>query len=127
MNKEILLFTNFELGLQVRAVEIVSKPYFIAIDVAKALGYSNISDALTKHIDEEDKQLILKSQFATLEIPNRGLVVINESGFYSLVLKSKMPKAKQFKRWVTNEVLPQIRQTGGYIPVQEGESEAKKQ
>ena len=72
------------------------------------MGYVNTTDALTKHVDQEDKQLIQKSQFATLEIPNRGLMVINESGFYSLILRSDMPKAKEFKRWVTSEVLPTI-------------------
>ena len=78
------------------------------------MGYVNTTDALTKHVDQEDKQLIQRSQFATLEIPNRGLMVINESGFYSLILRSDMPNAKKFKRWVTSEVLPSIRKTGAY-------------
>ena len=116
MNKEVLLFTNFKLGLQVRAVEINGEGWLVGKDVTKALGYVNTTDALTKHVDQEDKQLIQRSQFATLEIPNRGLMVINESGFYSLILRSDMPNAKKFKRWVTSEVLPQIRKTGAYSP-----------
>lgn len=93
-------------------------------DVAKVLGYKNTRDALGKHVDKEDKMLgdgvAIRDSIGRKQKP----LLINESGFYSLVLRSDMPKAKEFKRWVTNEVLPQIRQTGGYIPVQEGESEA---
>lgn len=112
---ELQVFTNEELG-KVRVIKINNEPWFVGKDVAKILGYTNSSDALKKHIDEEDKQVILKSQFATLEIPNRGMTMINESGLYSLILSSKLLSAKKFKRWVTSEVLPQIRETGAYIP-----------
>lgn len=100
----------------VRAVLIDDEPYFVGKDVAELLGYKNVNDALAKHVDEEDKQLIQKSQIAMLEnIPNRGLIAINESGLYSLILSSKLPSAKRFKRWVTSEVLPDIRNHGAYL------------
>ena len=70
-------------------------------DVAKVLGYSNTKDALKAHVDGEDKRIIQRSQNTTLEIPNRGMTLINESGVYSLVFSSKLEKAKQFKHWVT--------------------------
>ncbi len=84
-------------------------PWFVGKDVAEALVYTNTKDALSKHVDPEDKELFLRSQIATLEIPNRGLIFINESGIYSLILFSKIPTAKAFKHWVTSEVLPTIR------------------
>lgn len=114
MSKEIQIFKNDEFG-QVRGILINDEPYFIGKEVAEVLGYANSKDAIQKHVDEEDKQIIQRSQFATLEIPNRGLTIINESGLYSLILSSKLPNAKKFKRWVTSEVLPQIRKTGGYV------------
>ena len=122
MSKEIQIFKNEEFG-QVRGILINDEPYFIGKEVAEVLGYANSKDAIQKHVDEEDKQIIQRSQFATLEIPNRGLTIINESGLYSLILSSKLPNAKKFKRWVTSEVLPQIRKTGGYIPINEEDSE----
>ena len=114
MNKGIQIFKNDEFG-QVRGILINDEPYFIGKEVAEVLGYVNSKDAIQKHVDDEDKQIILRSQFATLKIPNRGLTVINESGLYSLILSSKLPNAKKFKRWVISEVLPQIRKTGGYL------------
>lgn len=102
---------NFK-GQDVRTVTIDNKPYFVGKDVADILGYSNQRDALSKHVDDEDK-ITLTSQNATLEnLPNRGLSAINESGLYSLILSSKLPQAKEFKRWVTSEVLPSIRKNG---------------
>ena len=95
--------------------------FFVGKDVAMALGYSNTRDAMFRHVDEEDK--------TTVVIPDTGsnyksrAVFINESGLYSLILSSKLPQAKAFKRWVTSEVLPQIRQTGGYIPVSKEDDE----
>ena len=89
-------------------------PVFVGKDVAKILGYVNTKDALANHIDAEDKTIIQRSENATLGIPNRGLTVINESGLYSLILSSKLPNAKKFKRWVTSEVLPSIRKHGMY-------------
>ena len=113
MNLEV--FKNRDFG-EVRVIidEKTNEPWFVGSEVATMLGYSNPRDAILKHIDEEDRK-ILKSQNTTLEnIPNRGLTIINESGLYSLILKSKLPEAKKFKRWVTSEVLPSIRKTGSY-------------
>ena len=105
---------SFE-GNQVRTVEINSEPWFIGKDVAQVLGYSNPSKAVLDHVDDEDKQ-ILSSQNGNLgNIPNRGLLIVNESGLYSLILSSKLPSAKKFKRWVTSEVLPAIRKHGAYM------------
>ena len=110
---ELQVFKNQVFG-SVRTLVINSEPWFVGKDVAEALGYKNTKDALAKHVDSEDKE-ILKSQNATLEnIPNRGVTVVNESGLYSLVLSSKLPSAKKFKRWVTSEVLPALRKTGQY-------------
>lgn len=100
---------------EIRTVVIENEVWFVGKDVADILGYSNSTDALVKHVDDEDRK-ILTSQNATLEnIPNRGLTIINESGLYSLVLKSQLPGAKHFKRWVTSKVLPSIRKHGVYI------------
>lgn len=104
---------NFK-GNEVRTIVIDGKPYFVGKDIAEILGYSNTKDAIATHVDEEDRTVIQRSENTTLEIPNRGLTVINESGLYSLILSSKLPTAKKFKRWVTSEVLPSIRKTGGY-------------
>lgn len=94
---------------------IKNEPWFVGKDVAEKLGYKNTKNALKKHVDIEDKQIIQKGQIATLEIPNRGLTIINESGLYSLILSNKLPEANKFKRWVTNEVLPSIRKNGAYM------------
>lgn len=113
MTNEVQIFNNPEFG-EIRTVTIDNEPWFVGKDVAGALGYSNSKDAMKQHIDSEDKQVIQRSQNTTLEIPNRGLTIINESGLYSLILSSKLPSAKKFKRWVTSEVLPAIRKTGTY-------------
>lgn len=113
MTNKLRLFQNEEFG-KIRALEIDSAPWFVGKDVAMALGYGNTKDALKSHVDAEDKRIIQRSENATLEIPNRGLTFINESGLYSLILSSKLPKAKAFKRWVTSEVLPSIRKFGTY-------------
>ena len=93
------------------------QPFFIGKDVATALGYNNTRDALRKHVDDEDKGTVAIRDTAY----ETRAIVINESGLYSLVLASKLPQAKVFKRWVTSEVLPQIRKTGGYIPTHDAE------
>ena len=111
---DLQIFKNEELG-EVRVVTIEDEPWFVGKDVAELLGYSNISDALLSHVDEDDKRLIQKSENATFQIPNRGMTIINESGLYSLVLSSKLPTAKKFKRWITGEVLPSIRKHGAYM------------
>nr|DAG70707.1 MAG TPA: repressor domain protein [Caudoviricetes sp.] len=100
---------DFE-GSNVRTVTINDDPYFVGKDVATILGYKRTADALKAHVDDEDK---LTRQF-TDSGQNREMKVINESGLYSLVLSSKLPSAKKFKRWVTSEVLPAIRKTGAY-------------
>lgn len=88
---------------------------FVGKDVAEILGYSVAQKALRDHVEKEDKQVIQKFQNGTLEIPNRGLTIINESGLYSLIMSSKLPSAKQFKHWVTSDILPTIRQHGAYL------------
>ena len=113
---DLQIFSNSEFG-SIRTITIDGNPWFVGKDITEALGYSKSTDALKQHVDPEDKRLIQRSQNATLEIPNRGLNVINESGLYSLILSSKLPSAKKFKRWVTSEVLPAIRQTGYYEAV----------
>ena len=90
---------------------------FVGKDVATALGYSNTSKAIQQHVDHEDKGILPIRETAY----ETRAVVINESGLYSLILSSKLPQAKAFKRWVTSEVLPQIRQTGGYIPTKDAQ------
>ncbi len=112
---ELKIFENREFG-KIRVQEINGEPYFVGNDVATILGYKNTRDALIKHIEDEDKV----SNVAFYDgSQNRNMVVINESGLYSLILSSKLPKAKEFKRWVTSEVLPSIRKNGGYIQNQE--------
>lgn len=100
---------NFE-ELPVRTLEVDGEPYFVGKDVADILGYANGRDALSKHVDAEDK---LTSQIATAG-QNRNVTIINESGLYSLIFSSKLENAKRFKRWVTSEVLPTLRRTGAY-------------
>lgn len=111
---ELQIFNNPKFG-QVRTIERDGEPWFVGKDVATALGYSNTKDALSVHIDDEDKEIIQRSENTTFDIPNRGLTIINESGLYSLVLSSKLPAAKQFKRWITSEVIPSIRKHGAYM------------
>lgn len=101
---------NFH-GQEVRTVMFDDEPWFVGKDIAEILGYVNSRDALAKHVDEDDK---LTSQIATAG-QMRNQTVINESGLYSLILSSKLPQAKEFKRWVTSEVLPAIRKQGGFI------------
>ncbi len=110
MANEIQIFENPEFGT-VRTVMVDSEPWFVGKDVAQVLGYSDTFGVLKKHVDEEDK-LVCQIDSAGQK---RGVTVINESGLYSLVLSSKLPTAKQFKRWVTNEVLPSIRKHGAYM------------
>ena len=113
-NTELQLFQKEEFGT-IRTVIIDGEPWFSGKDVAVSLGYENTKDAIKKHVFEEDKSIFQRSQFATLEIPNRGMTFINESGMYSLIFGSKLETARKFKHWVTSEVLPSIRKTGQYI------------
>jgi anti-repressor protein len=98
---------------QVRTLTINSEPYFVGKDVANILGYSNSRKALKDHVDDEDKNTVTIRDGITRGNPNQ--VVINESGLYSLIMSSKLPTAKKFKRWVTSEVLPAIRKHGAYM------------
>lgn len=110
-DSNIKVFESSEFG-SIRMVEIDGEPYFVGKDVADILGYINSRKALIDHVDEEDKNTVTIRD----GIPgNPNQVVINESGLYSLILSSKLPKAKEFKHWVTSEVLPSIRKTGSYI------------
>ena len=104
-----LVFRSKEFG-QIRTCTVEGETYFVGKDVASALGYKNTKNALMRHVDEEDK---LGARFTTSG-QNREMIVINESGLYSLILSSKLDSARRFKRWVTSEVLPQIRKNGRY-------------
>lgn len=107
---ELQIFKNDEFG-EIRTVEISGEPWFVGKDVAEVLGYKDTADSIKKHVDDEDK---LTRRF-TDSGQSREMYIINESGLYSLILSSKLPNAKAFKKWVTSEVLPSIRKHGGYI------------
>lgn len=119
MTNELQLF-NFE-GEEVRVLEIEGEPYFVGKDVATILGYANGNRDLERHIDNEDRIMLDKTQYQNgiefnyKELGQRGGWIINESGLYSLILSSKLPNAKRFKHWVTSEVLPSIRKHGAYM------------
>lgn len=116
----LVVFSNPEFG-NIRAVEIDGEPWLVGKDVAAALDYERTTKAIVDHVDEEDRMMVdgkTQSQFG-IELGQRGGWLINESGLYSLILSSKLPDAKKFKRWVTSEVLPSIRKHGGYIAGQE--------
>jgi len=109
--KDLQVFQNTEFG-QVRVIDIDGQPWFIAKDVADVLGYSNTRDALSRHVDSEDKNTVV---FHDGIQGNPNMTIINESGLYSLILSSKLLAAKAFKRWVTSEILPSLRRHGAYI------------
>ncbi|HEM4030640.1 TPA: ORF6C domain-containing protein [Streptococcus suis] len=100
-------------GQEVRTVTINNEPWFVGKDVADILGYSKSRNAIALHVDEDDA---LKQGITDNLGRMQETIIINESGLYSLILSSKLPQAKEFKRWVTGEVLPQIRQQGAYVP-----------
>ena len=119
---DLQVFRNTEFG-ELTLLEINNEPWFVGKEVAEKLGYENTKDSLVRHVSVEDRRVIQRSENTktlqrsgntTLEIPNRGLTIINESGLYSLIIGSKLESAKRFKRWVTSEVLPAIRRTGSY-------------
>lgn len=118
---EIQIYSNPAFG-QIRTVSINNEPWFVGKDVAEVLGYSNTRDALNRHVDSEDKNTVVNSDGNK---GNPNMTIINESGLYSLILSSKLPNAKEFKRWVTSEVLPSIRKNGGYIAGQNNMSDAE--
>lgn len=115
---ELQVFKNDMFG-QIRTTTINGEPWFIGNDIAAALGYANTRDAIRTHIDIDDKADVAIHDGRQ----NRTMVAINESGLYALIFGSKLPSAKQFKRWVTSEVLPQINRTGGYIPISSSDDE----
>ena len=112
MAKDIQIFKHEMFGEVRTLTNEKGETFFVGKDVAQALGYTNTLKAIRDHVDSEDKGV---NEMVTPG-GNQRVIFINESGLYSLVLSSKLPQAKEFKRWVTAEVLPQIRQTGGYIP-----------
>lgn len=114
MNNSLRVFDNEEFGT-IRTVMIDGEPWFVGKDVAEALGYTNPRDALSKHVDDEDKKTVAIRDGIR---GNPNVTVINESGVYSLILSSKLPNAKKFKRWVTADILPTIRKHGAYIEPQ---------
>ena len=130
MTNEIQVFSNEKFGTM-RSIVIDNEPWFAGKDVAEALGYKDTKNALKDHVDEEDKRIVkggdlpplenhlpksaFPIEFVRADIPNRGMTFVNESGVYALVFGSKLEKAKEFKHWVTSEVLPTIRKTGGYV------------
>lgn len=110
---ELQIFNSDEFG-EIRTVTIDNEPWFVGKDVAEALGYKDTSDALKKHVSEDDKRILKPGEMPTLKMSNYGAYIINESGIYALIFGSKLESAKRFKRWVTSEVLPAIRRTGAY-------------
>ncbi len=108
--QQVMLFENKEFG-EIRTLMIDGQPYFVGKDVAEILGYAEPRSAVSKKVDDEDRGV------AKMETPSgvQEMTIINESGLYSLILSSKLETAKKFKRWVTSEILPSIRQTGNYI------------
>ena len=118
MKTNIQIFTSEVFG-EIRTCQVNNQIMFVGKDVAAALGYAKPQNALAIHVDSDDK--------TTAPIQGSGsnyktkVIIINESGLYSLILSSKLPQAKAFKRWVTSEVLPQIRKTGGYIPTKDSD------
>lgn len=108
--EDLKIFKNKEFG-EIRIVEQNGEPWFVAADVTKTLGYANGRDALSKHVDTEDKGVAKRDTLGG----QQQISIINESGLYALILSSKLPTAKAFKRWVTSEVLPAIRRQGGYV------------
>ena len=107
---KLQIFKNEEFG-SIRTLELNDEPWFVGKDIAEVLGYSNSRKALSDHVDSEDKGVTICDTLGG----KQNMTVINESGLYSLILSSKLPSAKKFKRWVTSEVLPAIRKHGAYM------------
>ncbi len=107
--KDLQIFNNPEFG-EIRTVDVDGEPWLVGKDVAKALGYKEPAKATREKVEPEDRGV------SKIDTPSgqQEMIIINESGLYSLIFSSKLPKAKEFKRWVTSEVLPSIRKTGGY-------------
>jgi Prophage antirepressor len=110
MNNQLRIFENEDFG-KIRVIDIDGEPWFVGADVTKRLGYRNPRDAISKHVDDEDKGVAICDTLGG----NQNLTIINESGLYSLIILSKLPAAKAFKRWITTDVLPSLRKHGIYI------------
>ena len=110
MTDEVEIFENKELGFKVRAIEVNGQPWLVGKDVAEVLGYTNPQKAIRTHVDEEDRGV------NEMDTPGgkQNLIIINESGLYSLMLSSKLPEARKFKKWITSDVIPSIRKHGMY-------------
>lgn len=119
MENQIRIFNNPAFGDIRTIVDENNTPWFVGKDVTEILGYKNPSKALSDHVQDDDK---LNNETLS-SLGQRGGWLINESGLYSLILSSKLPQAREFKHWVTSVVLPQIRKTGGYIPIKEEDDE----
>lgn len=118
---EIKIFKNPQFGT-IRTMTQNGEPWFVGKDVAELLGYAKPQNTIAAHVDDEDKTLApIQGGCST---GTQNTIIINESGLYSLILSSKLPTAKTFKRWITHEVIPSIRKTGGYIEGQEHMSDA---
>ncbi|WP_337527815.1 Bro-N domain-containing protein [Zhenhengia sp.] len=121
MKQELIkAFQNDKFGnVRVVLVGVNQEPYFVGKDVAECLGYVNASKAVSTHVDEEDRILeTIEAHTQNGNVVKTQTTLINESGLYSLILSSKLPSAKEFKRWVTSEVLPTLRETGSYSTIQ---------
>ena len=121
----IQIFKNDLFGEVRTLTDEKGEAWFVGVDVARALGYKNPSTTLNSRVDFEDRKCLIINSDTRNMYGSRisKIVIINESGLYSLVLSSKLPQARKFKHWVTSELLPQIRKTGGYIPVVEEDDE----
>lgn len=117
MQTQLQHFDNFDLETQIRVLIQEEQPWFIVKDICQYLGIVNSRDAITS-LDEDEKTNFTSSNvgISDIRLPNRGLQAVSESGLYALIFKSKKPEAKKFRKWVTSEVLPAIRQTGKYDP-----------
>ena len=111
---EMQVFNNNEFG-KVRIVDIDGEPWFVGKDLTDDLEYHNGSRDITRHVDEDDRQIIRIKDGTQ----NRDMIIVNESGMYALILGSRLPNAKKFKKWITSDVMPSIRKNGGYIANQE--------
>lgn len=132
MNTNLQVFNNTEFG-DVRVLEVNDEVWFVGKEIAELLGYKNTRDALSKHVDVEDKKTLKFRDCREMRLSNlwkekdfTNKVIINESGLYSLILSSKLPTAKNFKHWVTSEILPSIRKTGSYT-ILNNKEECKKE
>ena len=114
MENNMIVKTNEMFG-DLRIIMVNEEPWFVGKDIAEKLGYSNASKAVIKHVDDEDKIKEMITHTINGNVVKTQTTLINESGLCSLILRSKLPSAKQFKRWITGEVLPSIRKYGGYI------------